>query len=1211
MDKTIIKFRYNNCQKKFSATSLLAGSANHETDFILITEPHLGRRCNAGFDRKWMVNHSGPASRAVIASKRDRSTKLSQFSSADAAFNHVKIQGDSFILGCVYFENGRMEADRWSYLLKELQTIDENVLLFADSNAHSSLWGYETSDSKGQIMEEVFSEAGLVVITPDYATTFKNSRGHESCIDVAIASPSMMYKLSKRIIDNKISLSDHTIWEIHYCKNNIASTPEAYKFKSANWEIIRKTLDQKLHKINTAWDNVGSTELDRYTDQFTSIIQEVIRKCIPKAKSSKQAMWWSPELTSEWNKPQNDQTVLEEAILKAKSDHWKQFIEANSSLGDAHLRRKLVSLGPHCSAQATVEKEDGSFTASSEETASYLLHQWFRFPAVDPTKQRFLGFYRQVLSKLESEAVERIEPFAIKEVLEVIASLRTDTCPGHDEIPTIFIQQTAEVLAPYLCDIFNISLGINHTSRIWKTGRVVLIPKASGGFRPITLLPVFIKVLEKLILHRLQVLDLTEHWIAAEQFAFRPGRSTNHALLNYATVAADYIKEKTPNCVVHLDIKGAFDNVWAPILLKRLEELRCPVYLRRWIADYLEHRRQFIRLEEGDVTINVQKSTPQGGSLSPFFWNIIIDPLLSLLKIKADTAQAYADDIVFSVTAESWTEVQRKTNQILEYVKHWTSEQRLVINPSKSSVIVYSACHRSPTVSVNYDKEELMQKSKIKYLGVIFQQSLSWHHHIAYIAGKASKALNYLSAIVKRNWGIQANFVASLYKAAVEPIITYGAVAWCNATISKARMKPLQRVQRLAARMAGCVGNQVCNEDLLNLVGFLPIDLRIQELAHVAWTKACYSEDNPCRITKYRENNSIPHFSSSQQLRVWDEVMKFSPNSIQLETSALKCKLMMNSPENLIKVNSPTHNQNHSAGVAYYTDGSKTLENTGAAYVKMIDGKEVESWSTSLDPSYSVYRAELCAIEAVLIDMEQSSHEAVKIYSDSQSALAALAKPSTEKWKEAIRSRLIGLGRKLDLQLLWVRGHAGIEGNESADGLAKIISYARPTTLPVPMSLAQVKSSIKFHVNDVWKERWRSRQMSWAYKWMPSCNRRMVCPPMENSLTNRFNSFVCNTLPLRSKLHQWSIISSPDCHFHPGFRETPRHVLFECSHHQVMRDNIVSCIRASSGESEFSCQAIVNNPMCVKILAEALSDHMDAMRPLNNSILVGLRDYRL
>ena len=81
-----ITIRYNNCMKKRTATSLLAGSADSHKEFILLTEPYLGKRMNASFTKPWSINHSGPESRAIIASPTGvSSVKLSEFSQPDAA----------------------------------------------------------------------------------------------------------------------------------------------------------------------------------------------------------------------------------------------------------------------------------------------------------------------------------------------------------------------------------------------------------------------------------------------------------------------------------------------------------------------------------------------------------------------------------------------------------------------------------------------------------------------------------------------------------------------------------------------------------------------------------------------------------------------------------------------------------------------------------------------------------------------------------------------------------------------------------------------------------------------------------------------------------------------------------------------------------------------------------------------------------------------
>ena len=1203
----MVTIRYSNCQKKRAATALMVGAADPHKDFILITEPYLERRCHAGFGRKWSVNHSGSNSRAIIASPPGiPSLKLAQFSEPDAAFNLITVDGTEFILGCAYFEKGIIDVDKWNKLLKELTELNENVIILADTNAHSILWGYNRSDPKGAKFEEVFTEGGMAVITPDYFPTFKNSRNQHSCIDVAFATPTVQHRLSERITGLMPSLSDHAIWELNLYSSVAADSNKRYKYNAADWAKVSEKLDKKLERlVLPEKETYSSEDLDRYVDHFTSIIKAIMEKNIPQSESNLATRWWTPSLTQIKNRVMTGNASaeeLEEAILKARNDNWKKFVEANSSLGDAHLRKKLSSLGTKPASPSTVEMEDGSFTTSIRETAEYLLNQWFRFPEDDANKERFDGFYRETIQKLDNEEAGDFKNFTIEEILEAIISMRTDAAPGIDGIPTILIQQLAPILAPHLKLIYDLSIGINHTPRIWKTGEVILIPKSGGGYRPITLLPIFVKILEKLILKRLQILEVTEKWMCPEQFAFRPGRSTNHALLNYSSMASDYIKNKIPNIVIHLDIKGAFDNVWAPVLLRELENLKCPTYLRLWIADYMFRRKQVIKTQIGEVSCNVQKSTPQGGSLSPIFWNIVINGLLKTLGPMTDFLQGYADDIVFSVTSKSLEAAERKANSVLKIVKEWITKMRLEVNPKKCKVITFSARREVKHPVIMYGMDRLVSVTEIKYLGLTFTRKLLWGPHIRNVAGKAMKALHYLTAIVKRNWGISGDYVASLYKAAIEPIMTYGAVAWCEVTVKSSVWKPLRKVQRLAARMAACTSNQVQHMDLLNVVGFLPIELRIQELAHNAWCRAVNSDDLPLQSTSARMKNLMKanHFSAVQQLKKWDQQLQFSSSTIQQELPALKCRLMRRTPEELF--NQQQHGSTPTKGVVYYTDGSQTANGTGAAYVKFIDGEAVDSWTTSLHSSGTVFQAELIAIDAVLSDVENIDIDcdSIRIFSDSFSAIQALKRPNRDKSVENIRRKLIRTGNLFDIKLGWVKAHNGIVGNELADSLAKMSTSWRPEMLALPISLSQVKARIRDQANTDWNELWLSRRASWAYNWMPKCNRRYKCPLMDNRLINVLNSFICNTSPLRAKLHQWGIINSPYCMFHPGFLETPRHVLFDCDHHEPTRLAIRDYICSKLGSPDLTFKNILAFPRCARILAMSVHDHLEASKPFND-----------
>ena len=109
---------------------------------------------------------------------------------------------------------------------------------------------------------------------------------------------------------------------------------------------------------------------------------------------------------------------------------------------------------------------------------------------------------------------------------------------------------------------------------------------------------------------------------------------------------------------------------------------------------------------------------------------------------------------------------------------------------------------------------------------------------------------------------------------------------------------------------------------------------------------------------------------------------------------------------------------------------------------------------------------------------------------------------------------------------------------------------------------------------------------------------------MDNKCTNVINSLICNTVPLRYKLFQWHIISTPDCIYHPGFRETSRHFLFECDHHDETRNRLKDIIFSATGSADFTFRNILSNDACVYVLAESILEHLNVCKTFNNNVFI-------
>jgi len=134
--------------------------------------------------------------------------------------------------------------------------------------------------------------------------------------------------------------------------------------------------------------------------------------------------------------------------------------------------------------------------------------------------------------------------------------------------------------------------------------------------------------------------------------------------------------------------------------------------------------------------------------------------------------------------------------------------------------------------------------------------------------------------------------------------------------------------------------------------------------------------------------------------------------------------------------------------VSIYTDGSKTENHVGASMVAVKDSTEMHIETQKLNKTCTVFQAELCGI-IMAVDWIQSQREKSSSYAinvDSKAALLAPAtKHTTHPLAVANRLKTIELRNSTSITFHWVKGHAGLKGNERADCLAKIAASYNTT----------------------------------------------------------------------------------------------------------------------------------------------------------------------
>ena len=423
----------------------------------------------------------------------------------------------------------------------------------------------------------------------------------------------------------------------------------------------------------------------------------------------------------------------------------------------------------------------------------------------------------------------------VKTIKDILKNIKLNKAAGIDNISGRFLKDGSNALATPIAQVCNLSIKLSTVPDACKIAKLKTLYKKGNktepkNYRPISLLPLISKILEKVIHDQPMEFVTKHHLLYKFQSGFRKLHSTDSCLSFLQDKIAKGFDSGLMTGMILIDLQKAFDTIDHEILINKMKCMGFSREVTKWFENYLSNRVFTVNIEKSfSIKALITCGVPQGSILGPLLFLLYVNDMVQ--AVNCDLL-LYADDSGLIFQHKDIKNIEKQLNENFSSICDWFVDNKLSIHfgEDKTKSILFAPINKcrknSNKLNISYGSIQIKQYSKVTYLGCILDESLSGEPMALNVISKLNTRLKFL---YRKNRFLTPRLRRMLCNALIQPHFDYACSVWYP-NLNKRIKNKLQTLQNKCIRFCLSLDDRThVGFAEFDKINWLPVDYRFRQ----------------------------------------------------------------------------------------------------------------------------------------------------------------------------------------------------------------------------------------------------------------------------------------------------------------------------------------------------------------------------------------------